>query len=320
MSESPFATFPDEWKFKTLKEILENPPPASPPWKIRGMMADGCGTMISSHPHGMKSYTWLQAMIEASLSIPVWGHFPSERVKRSLFLETEDPEWMVGQRVHRLAKGMGIKVEDCENCDFVMGNLGPFDLVKCRDHMRRLFDRYKPDAAVLSTLQGLLGGRDWKEQSEMQDVNGMLVNLSHEYCPLSVITHSPWDKKQKRSAGTVTQAANYQNLLHYEKFTNFIKVKLDSKLGEGSQFRIKVLSTGEDNILFRWASLDGAAAIADYLAEHLDDPAKQIAEHFGCTERYIRQLRSNLKENDPARKREHRRNKFDVFQIDQFND
>src|SRR4029077_1070039 len=171
------------------------------------------GTQISSHPHGMKSYTWLQAMMEASLSLPVWGHFQSMGVKNALFLETEDPELMVTQRVHRLATGMEIKAADCENCKFVVGNMGPFDLVACRDSMCRIFDLYKPDVAVLSTLQGLLGGRDWKEQSQMQDVNALLVHLAHDYCPLTVITHSPWDPKQKRSAGSVTQAANYQTLM-----------------------------------------------------------------------------------------------------------
>lgn len=323
MAENPFrghalAVVPPAWKFKTLKEILENPPPPDPPWKIRSMMATGCGTMVSSHPHGMKSYTWLQAMMESSLSLPVWGHFESIGVKKALFLETEDPEWLVSQRVHRLAMGLDIKASDCENCDFVVGNLGPFDLVACRDYMRRLLDHYQPDVAVLSTLQGLLGGRDWKEQSEMQDVNALLVNLAHEYCPLSVITHSPWDRKQKRSAGSVTQAANYQNLLHYEKFPHYIKVKLDSKLDEASQFRIKVVTGKEKSLRFAWAVMDGHEAIERYLSEHPDDTPQQVAEKFGCTDRYIRTLRNNFKANDASRNRNKFRNKYDKFRIDSF--
>lgn len=319
MPQNPFSQIPPSWKFKTLKEILENPPPSDPPWKIRSMMATGCGTQISSHPHGMKSYTWLQAMMEASLSLPVWGHFESMGVKKALFLETEDPEWMVGQRVHRLATGMNIKASDCENCDFVVGNLGPFDLVACRNSMRNLFDRYKPDVAVLSTLQGLLGNRDWKEQSEMQDVNALLVELAHEYCPLAVITHSPWDRKQKRSAGTITQAANYQNILHYEKFTNYIKVKLDSKLDEASQFRLKVLAEADGGLHFSWAIMDGAELIETYIREHPNETPQQIAEHFGCTDRYIRKLRNNSKSYSSDKKTELNRNKYNQFRIDRYN-
>lgn len=328
MSQSPFSgpalvvpqvALPSTWKFKTLKEILENPPPLDPPWRIRGMMADGCGTQISSHPHGMKSYTWLQAMIEASLGLPIWGHFESIAIKKTLFLETEDPELMVAQRVHRLAMGMNIKASDCENCSFVMGNLGPFDLVACRDYIKRLFDHYKPDVAVLSTLQGLLGGRDWKEQSQMQDVNALLVQIAHEYCPLTVITHSPWDPKLKRSAGSVTQAANYQTLMHYEKFSSYIKVRLDSKLDESSQFRIKIVNMEGDGLKFHWAIMDGQEAINQYLLDHPNETSQQIAEHFGCSDRYIRKLRNNSKAIVQSNSTELSQNKFDKFRIDHFS-
>ena len=258
-------------------------------------------------------------MMESSLSMPVWGHFESSRVKRALFLETEDPDWLVAQRVHRIANGLDITVADCENCDFVVGNLGPFDLVACRDYMRCLLDKYKPDVAVLSTLQGLLGGRDWKEQADMQDVNALLVNLAHEYCPLSVITHSPWDRKQKRSAGSVTQAANYQNILHYEKYHHYIKVKLDSKLDEASQFRIKIHKKDDLSLKFQWAIMDGPETIERYISDHPDDTPQQIAEVFGCTDRYIRELRNNLKANDSSSNRNKSRNKNDKFRIARFD-
>ena len=41
-----------------------------------------------------------------------------------------------------------------------------------------MFEHYRPDIVVLSTLQSLLNGRDWNEQSQMQGVNSAIVRLS----------------------------------------------------------------------------------------------------------------------------------------------
>lgn len=75
----------------------------------------------------------------------------------------------------------------------------------------------KPQVMVLSTLQGLLGKRNLKEQSDMADINAMLVRLAGQYCPIVVITHSPHDPKKKRGYGTVMQDANCGVTIHFER-------------------------------------------------------------------------------------------------------
>ena len=63
-----------------------------------------------------------------------------------------------------------------------------------------------------------------------------MIDLAQE-APLVLVTHSPWDKRQKRAAGSVTQTANFLTALHYEKRIarktgdTFVHVSVDSKGG-----------------------------------------------------------------------------------------
>lgn len=294
---NPFL--PPQWKFLNLKEILTEPLPPEPPWKVHGLVADGCGTQVSSHPHGMKSYTWLQAAIESSVHHKVWGHFPATTVKRALFLETEDSEWLLRRRVHYLSNGLGIKANDLPDAGcFILGCTGPFDLIQMERTLKNTIERYHPDFTVLSTLQGLLGHRDWKEQSDMAPINSLLVNIATHYSPLVSITHSPWDKKQKRAAGTVTQAANFPMICHYQKFTSqgetFASVNVDSKLGASdteTRFKLKLHKSGEESVRFGYEMASSKKDIADYIRSNPNCKASDISAQFDISERYARTLR-----------------------------
>lgn len=296
-SDSPYR-IGDTWKFKTLTEILENPPEPMPPWVFHGLVSQGNGTLVSSQPHGMKSYTWLQASMEGALGKPIWGHFPVSRCHKTLYLETEDPGWMVEQRVTAIANGLGITADDARDAGcFTLGMLGPFDLVKAEREIRARLDKIQPDMCVLSTLQGLIVGRDWKEQKDMAAVNSLLVRISAQHCPAVVITHSPQDKKQKRAAGTITQAANYPTILHYDKCTTeqgtFARVHLDSKMGTNDKFRIRLVNTIPNKIRFVWSRDTDKDALEHYLLEHPDESALEVAAQFDCTPRYVQKLRSS---------------------------
>jgi hypothetical protein len=70
----------------------------------------------------------------------------------------------------------------------------------------------------------------------MQPVMAAMIKLA-QLAPLFLVTHSPWDKRQKRAAGTVTQTANFLTAMHYEKKISrktgetFVHVAVDSKAG-----------------------------------------------------------------------------------------
>lgn len=298
MNDSPFLPVDESWKFTTIQEILTNPPDPTPPWVFHSLVSEGSGTLVSSQPHGMKSYTWLQAAIEGALGRPIWGHFPVVKCRRTLFLETEDPSWLINQRVISIANGLGITAGDVKDAGCcVIGALGPFDLTAAEKEIRGVLDRYKPDMCVLSTLQGLLGGRDWKEQKDMAPVNALLVRLSTQHCPMSVITHSPQDKKQKRAAGTITQAANYPNILHYQKCSvesgTFARVYLDSKMGVNEKFRIRLVNSIPNKIRFLWSKDTDTEVLKNYITEHRDEPSDEIAEQFGISVRYVQKLKKS---------------------------
>jgi hypothetical protein len=269
------------WKIRTLKDALKNES-QGPPWVIKDLLLKDTATLVSAHPHSMKSLSLLCACMEAVAKKPIWGHFAAPLVKKSLFIETEDPEWLVEARIRGFAKGFGIE-DDLPG--FFYGCVGSFNLVESKERIIDLLECYQPDFAVLSTLQGLLGGRDWTRQDSMSDVNALFVELSRRYCPLFVITHSPWNKQNKRAAGTITQAANFVTNVHFEKIKgnkkgNFIHVSIDSKAGSGeTDFSLQLNTEGDLGDASAVRSLEFAGKGWPKGSKHRDD--KLFQPFFG---------------------------------------
>jgi hypothetical protein len=251
----------------------------------------------------MKSLAWLAAALEAVAKHMVWGHFDASAVNRSLFIETEDSQWVVEERLRGLVKGLGLNgVEDAPGFHYL--RTGPFDLVSMEATLARIFQRYKPDFVVLSTLQNLLSGRDWKNQNEMDDINTLIVRLSSKYCPIVEITHSPWDKRQKRAAGSITQAANFLTTLHFEKKVEkdnaLVHVTVDSKLGtDETDFTLRLETAGEGKerevrrFVYEgpgWPKGLGKDAVLDAITEDPEASPKEIAERTGMSDRYVQKL------------------------------
>jgi hypothetical protein len=305
---APLA-LPDGWRVRDLSDALAGAG-EKPPWVIEGLLLAQSATQISAHPHSMKSLAWLAACLEAVAKQTVWGHFDASSVNRSLFIETEDSQWVVEERLRGLAKGLGLKgVEDAPGFHYL--RTGPFDLVRMEAKLAQVFDYYKPNFVVLSTLQNLLAGRDWKNQDEMEAVNALIVRLSSKFCPIVEITHSPWDPRQKRAAGSITQAANFLTALHFEKRvqqdSTFVHVTVNSKLGaEETDFTLRLETEGQEVRRFAyegpgWPKGSKKDAV---LAAIEDDPTasnQEIAERTGVTLRYVQDIRKELKESGHGR-------------------
>lgn len=281
-----------------------------PPWKVKGLVVEGGATQVSAHPHGMKSLSWLNAALEAVARHTVWQHFEAVNVRRALFIESEDPEWMVAARIQGIAKGLGL-APDQDVPGFHYFCPGPFDLVKEERGLSELFQKHHPDFVVLSTLQSMLAGRDWVAQKDMQDVNASIVRLSR-ISPLVVITHSPWNKKHRRAAGTITQFANFTVTLHYEKLKlsdsgTGMHVVVDSKLGTVQDgFHLKLITEGDKDDASSVRGLvfggqgrpkgTGKKAVLEELADDPDASNGEIAERTCVSDRYVRKIRE--KENE----------------------
>jgi hypothetical protein len=289
---------PEGWHVRGLSDAIDGAG-EKPPWVIENLLLSESATQVSAHPHSMKSLAWLAAALEAPAKHKVWGHFDASAVNHSLFIETEDSTWVVEERLRGLSKGLGLKgTADVPGFHYL--RTGPFDLVSMEKNLSDIFSYYQPDFVVLSTLQNLLGARDWKSQENMQAVNALIVRLSMR-CPIVEITHSPWDTKQKRAIGTISQAANFLTALHFEKVKRksetYVHVAIDSKLGaDVTDFTLRLETETEEVRRFVYEGAgrpkgQGKEAVLEAIEESPDATSKEIAEKCGVTDRYVQQLK-----------------------------
>jgi RecA-family ATPase len=297
-SPSVFGELPQRWQGETLGGILSRPP-QEPKALVKRFFYEQSGSLLSAHPHSLKSLAGLQMMIEAPMRSTVFQHFEVSKVKRTLYIETEDPPVLVHNRVHQLCKGMGITPMEAKECGFDLRLPGAFDLVKDASILLRVIKESKPDIMVLSTEQGLLGGRDYSQQSEMFDVNATCVSIARDYCPLLLLTHSTQDPRQKRAAGTVTRAANYPVLIHFEKKVKnsdtAVHVTLDSKFDASADFSLRLIVGRQSlRIVYDEGQSPKRKDLEQYLTENPELSAKSVAVAMECDESYVRRIKREM--------------------------
>src|ERR1700739_719426 len=175
-----------QWEIRNLPDAFKDA--QSPPWVIKDLVMSGTLTLVSAHPHGMKSLSWLAAAMEGVHTGKVFNHFEAPNLKNVMFIETEDPEWLVKKRIQGIASGLKLP-KGAELPGFHFTCPGPFELIKQETRLEQLIEKYKLDLIVLSTLQNILGGKNWKEQGEMAEVMAMLVRLGRK-CPIVLFNNS----------------------------------------------------------------------------------------------------------------------------------
>jgi hypothetical protein len=301
------------WQARSFQDAMHGSG-QKPPWVIEDLLLSESATLVSAQPHAMKSLSLLSACLEAVTKQKVWGHFAAPNVDSVLFLETEDPAWMVESRIRGLAKGLGIGEKD-EVPGFHYACVGPFDFLNEQKHIQELIETHAPKFIVLSTLQNLLHGKDYNRQDDMQPIMAGMIKLAR-LSPLFLVTHSPWDKRQKRAAGTVTQTANFLTAMHYEKRVarkgpeTFVHVSVDSKAGAlETDFSLELETNGDPRepgsvrkVSWSgkgWPKGAGKEAILAELEEDPDASPREIAERTGMTERYVQKI---IKEQADAKK------------------
>ncbi len=135
----------------------------------------------------------------------------------------------------------------------------------------------------------------------MGPINAIFVRLSRR-CPIVVITHSPWDGRNKRAAGSITQAANFLSLMHFDKTISKgetkIAVTLDCKMGQETETFDLILDTetvpGKKRPELRRVRYAGIHEPSDkekILACIKENPAAkatEVAQEVGCSYEYAR--------------------------------
>lgn len=293
------------WEIRGFEDAMSETL-VKPPWVIENLLAKQSATLVAAHPHALKSLSWLYASLEAVAKKQVWGRFAAPDVESTLFIETEDAPWLVEARIRGFAKGLGLTQTD-KVPGFHYACVGPFALLSQEENIRGLIRNYGLSFITISTLQNLLGARAWKAQEEMQPILSMIVRLSRE-CPIVLLTHSPWDKKQRRAAGSVTIPANFLTTLHCEKTMNrksndtFVHILLDSKASAAeTSFNVKLLADGHGDEDVRgieyvgsgWPKGGGKAAVLAAVEEDPDASPKEIADRTGMGVRYVQRIMSS---------------------------
>jgi len=295
-----------EWEIHGLTDAFKDA--ESPPWVIKDLVMSGTLTLVSAHPHGMKSLSWLAASMEGVHTRKVFGRFEAPTLKNVMFIETEDPEWLVKKRIQGLAKGLKLP-EGATLPGFHYTCPGPFELIKHRVQLERLIEKYKLDLIVLSTLQNLLGGRSWKEQDEMADLMAMLVKVARK-CPIVLLTHSPQDRSQKRAIGTITLGANCATHIHSEKSekggSTYVHLTVDSKAGAtDTDFSLMLHADRKDTdpvgsvrgLVYAGKGNRGKTIeqqVREAIAENPEATVAELAEIADCDDSYVRKIQKKL--------------------------
>jgi hypothetical protein len=308
-SSQPLNDEESRWQVKTFGDALAGSS-SRPPWIIEDLLLHDTATVVSAQPHAMKSLSLLYACLESVAKGKVWNHFNAKDVKSTLFIETEDPAWLVEARIRGFAEGLNLKSPSAAD-GFGYLCVGPFDLMKEEQRIKAIVRDRKCDFVVLSTLQNLLVGLDWKSQQDMAPVMAFIVKLSREV-PVILVTHSTWDKKVKRPAGTITQAANFMTGLHYDKTvdkktgnTN-VYVHVDSKAGAATTSFTLQLKTGGDKgdpgsvrtieyLCGGHSKGQAKEAIIEAYEADKDLSNKEIAERAVCDVRYVQRVLKEYK-------------------------
>lgn len=292
------------WQLRPLREIL-NRTYEEPDWIINTLLLNYASCLCSGLPHAMKSLNWLCAALESVTTRKIWDQFDVRHVKNVLYIETEDHPSVVERRVRELAIGLGLDPKHPPE-GFHLATPGPFNLVEAgHTWIRRAIDQSKADWVVLSTLQGLLAGRDWIKQDEMGPVNAILVEISRE-CPIVVITHSPWNRKIRRAVGTVAQAANYLSAMHFEKIVGddgtLTHVWVDTKLGEAQEFKLELItestlsasgSMRQDLRRIAYRHESKRIRVEQYVITHPLASAEEVAAICECSARYVYEIKQD---------------------------
>lgn len=307
-SDEKRITLPQGWEVRNFQDAM-HASSEPPPWVIQDLLLSQSATLISAHPHALKSVSLLQACLESVSHQKVWGHFAAPEVRNSLYIEIEDPLPVVELRIRELAKGLGLKDSD-KVPGFHFLCVTPFELHNYETYLEMLVAKYELDFMGISTLQAAVGKRNMTQQVDMAPVMAMVVRLAR-LCPVILLTHAPWDRRNRRAFGTVTQTANFLNTMHFEKIEpkgtghrTFVNVLLDSKMGVAeSNFSLE-LKTETDGGKSHLRKLEyiGAGypkglqrdAILAAIREDPEASNTEIAQRTGATDRYVRGVRKTM--------------------------
>lgn len=181
-----------------------------PGWMIEEIWANNSHGIIAGEPKTYKSVIVTEMMISVASGYPMWDKFKVNRTGPVLMVQEENAEWIVQDRLIKIAHSKGLLsgrvysvnpkkgslyVEFPKELPIRILNNWGFDLTKDehREVLTREIDRVKPVMIILDPLYLMLGDLNDNSAHELREVLVWLLQLKTKYNTSIIILHH-WNK------------------------------------------------------------------------------------------------------------------------------
>lgn len=186
-----------------------------PGWLIEGFWPVGSHGIIAGPPKSYKSILVMEMAISVASGTALFGTYPVHHQGTVLYIQNENPEWSVDDRIHKMLAYKGIhSVVDAVEVDGVITFVEmpiPFYSVDYNMNLNDDSDKqwledtvlqYKPKMVILDSLYMMMNGVDENSMKEVAPMmNWLLHNLAKRYnCAVIVLHH--WNKNGKGDRAT----------------------------------------------------------------------------------------------------------------------
>jgi hypothetical protein len=186
-----------------------------PGWLIEGFWPVGSHGIIAGPPKSYKSILVMEMAISVASGTALFGTYPVHNKGTVLYIQNENPEWSVDDRIRKMLSYKGIEsvidaVEVDGHIEFVEMPI-PFyssdynlNLNDDADKtwLEETVSSYKPRMVILDSLYMMMNGVDENSMKEVAPMmNWLLHSIAKKYnCAVVVLHH--WNKNSKGSRDT----------------------------------------------------------------------------------------------------------------------
>lgn len=185
-------------------------PYIAPGWMIENIWGNNSHGIIAGEPKTYKSTICIEMAIAVASGLPMWDMYKTMRTGPVMYLQDENPPWMVQDRFQRMCHSKGLldgKVYTIHgnknNLHIQMPRALPirflnnygFDLTltEHREMLMEEIERFRPVMIIFDPLYLMLGDTDENSAKELRDTLKWLLKLKIDYnCSIVVLHH--WNK------------------------------------------------------------------------------------------------------------------------------
>ena len=185
-----------------------------PGWMIEGVWQEASHGIIAGEPKTYKSVIATDIGISVASGEPFLGHFPVHKQGPVIYVQEENAEWVVKDRVQKIATSKSLmdgyaRVKDNilsfrppQDIPFYVLNKQGIDLTlsEDRDYILELAEDVKPVLFIFDPLYLMLGAADENSSRDLRPILKWLLQLGNQFKASVMVLHH-WNKHGKSSRG-----------------------------------------------------------------------------------------------------------------------